>query len=161
MNREILIFEISGAFFSMPLDSVEEVVPSSSVTRVPNSPPFLLGLAAIRGKIVGVIDAARRYGVGPGLNSHFMVCKVRGNLTAVAIDRPLVAGSVPVRELSPNEYLNHLNTSKVDRKFLKAGFELLEVEAEGAPPKPTGTFFSEVDADLFVSNEMASKVGEV
>ena len=94
MNREFLIFEIAGAFFSMPLEAVEEVVPSSSVTRVPNSPPFLLGLAAIRGKIMGVIDAARRYGIGPSLNSHFMVCKVRGNLTAVAIDRPEAPGEL-------------------------------------------------------------------
>ena len=45
MKMELLVFEVAGKRFSLPLDQVEEVVPSSSITPVPNSPPFLLGLA--------------------------------------------------------------------------------------------------------------------
>lgn len=160
MNLEVLIFEVAGSVFSVPLEHVEEVVPASTVTEIPNSPPFLLGLASVRGKVVGVIDAARRYGIGPGLNSHFMVCRVRGNLTAVAIDRPVVAGLVPVRVLEMKEYTELKTKCRVDEKFLKGGFELLEVKEEGAAPESTGIRFTEVETDLFVSVEMASRVGE-
>jgi len=161
MNIEILVFEVAGCRFSVPLEAIEEVVPASAVTKIPNSPPFLLGLASVRGKVMGVIDAARRYSIGPGLSSHFMVCRVRGNLTAIAIDRPVVAGLVPVRPLKSTELEEYRVKCKVDSKFLKEGYELFEKEANDQPPKATGIYFLQVDADLFVSAEMASKVGEV
>jgi len=160
MNLEILVFEVGGSRLSIPLELVEEVVPSGIVTGIPNSPPFLLGLAAVRGKILGVIDAARRFGIGPAPNSHFLICRVRGNLTAIAIDRPIVAGAVPVRPLEESSYAVLRKKFGIQDKFLKAGYELLELKEEGAEPTSTGIHFIEVEADLFVSAEMASKVGE-
>jgi chemotaxis signal transduction protein len=158
MNTELLIFEVAGFKFSVPLEHVEEVVPMATVTEIPNSPPFLLGLTAVRGKVMTVIDAARRYGIGPALNSHLMVCQVRGSMTAIAIDRPVVAGEVPVRVLSEAELAQAKKSSKVNEKFLLGGFELLE-RSEGGD-MPTGLHFLSVDPDLFVSAEMASKIGE-
>lgn len=159
--QEVLVFEVAGSEFSIPLALVEEVVPASLITPIPNSPPFLLGLAAVRGKVMGVIDASRRYGLGAALNSYFMICLVRGNLTAVAIDRAVVAGSVPIESLSAEDCKDLTQRARIDEKFVKAAFELFEVPAEGAEPATTGVKFLEVDADLFVSTEMASRVGEL
>lgn len=158
MTTDLLIFEVAGSRFSVPLDRVEEVVPMASVTSIPNSPPFLLGLTAVRGRVMAVIDAAIRYGIGPALNSHLMVCLVRGNMTAIAIDHPVVAGSVPVRALTPSELSDEKSRSRVPEKFLLGGFELME-PAEGGL-KASGMHFLSVDPDLFVSVEMASMVGE-
>ena len=158
--QEVLVFEVAGSEFSIPLSQVEEVVPATQVTPLPNSPPFLLGLAAVRGKTLGVIDAARRYGIGPSLNTYFMICRVRGNLTAVTIDRPVVAGLVPIVPLDNQVKAELTKRSRVDEKFVKSAFELFEVRAEGEAPESTGVRFLEVDADLFVSTEMASRVGE-
>lgn len=159
-TQEILVFELGGSEFGVPLSLVEEVIPASPITPIPNSPNFLLGLAAVRGRAMGVIDAARRYNIGPAFNAYFMVCQVRGNSTAVAIDRAVVAGSVPVRPLSPEETAALIQKSRVDQKFVKGAFELFEASTDGAPPVPTGVSFLTIDADLFVSNEMASRLGE-
>jgi purine-binding chemotaxis protein CheW len=158
MNTELLIFEVAGSKFSVPLENVEEVVPMSTVTGIPNSPPFLLGLTAVRGKVMAVIDAARRYGIGPSLSTHLMVCLVRGNMTAIAIDRPVVAGAVPVRPLAEGELAEVKKKSRVHDKFLLGGYELMEQSEAGLTA--TGLRFLSVDPDLFVSTEMASKVGE-
>ena len=109
---------------------------------------------------MGVIDAALRYGIGPALNSHFLVCRVRGNLTAITIDLPIVAGDVPVRPLTPAEYAEYRRACRVDEKFLTSGYELLELVEGAATATPTGVVFAEVAADLFVSAEMASRIGE-
>lgn len=159
-TRELLVFEIAGSEFAVPLAVVDEVIPASPITPVPNSPPFLLGLTAVRGRAVGVIDASRRYGLGPAFNSYFMVCQVRGNSTAVAIDRPVIAGAVPARQLSPEEVREMIAKVKIDPKFVMGGHELFEAGGEGEPEKSTGIRFLEVDTDLFVSNEMASRLGE-
>jgi chemotaxis signal transduction protein len=159
-TKEFLVFEVAGREFGLPLSIVEEVVPASQITPIPNSPPFLLGLASIRGKIMGVIDASRRYGIGPSLNTHFMVCRVRGNLTAVSIDRPVFAGTAPLRELNDQEKVALYRKNKVNAKFLRIAYELMEKPEENAEPVSTGHNFFEIDPDLFVSAEMASRVGE-
>jgi chemotaxis signal transduction protein len=160
-SRELLVFEVSGHNFSVPLSLVEEVVPSSAITRIPNSPPFLLGLSAVRGRVMGVIDASRRYGLPASLNSYFMVCHVRGNLTAIAIDRPLLAGALQVCDLDELELELLRSQCGVDAKFVKGGFEVLEVMDESGATRSTGTRCLTVDPDLFVSAEMASRIGEV
>ncbi|MGE3263481.1 MAG: chemotaxis protein CheW [Bacteriovoracia bacterium] len=159
-TQELLVFELAGAEFAVSLSLVEEVIPASQITPIPNSPNFLLGLAAVRGRAMGVIDAAKRYGIGPAFNAYFLVCQVRGNSTAVAIDRPVVAGAVPTRVLSPEQVAELIKRARIDQKFVKGGYELFEAGADGAPATSTGVHFLEVDADLFVSNEMASRLGE-
>lgn len=160
MRKSILVFELANSKFGLNLDAVEEVVPAAQYTKVPNSPPFFLGLTAVRGKVIGVIDAARRYGIGPSLNSHYVVCYVRGNLTAIAVDRPVIAGDVLLKEYSPGDTQTLISRSKVDPKFIKGGFEVLEANETGEIVT-TGIEFCEVDPDLFVSAEMASRVAEV
>lgn len=159
-REEILVFEVAGREFGMPLAIVEEVVPASQVTSIPNSPPFLLGLAAVRGRVMGVIDAAKRYRIGPSLGTHFLVCQVRGNLTAILIDRPVIAGEVQLRPLADEETASLHQKTGVDKKFLREAFEVMEGGDDGTPVTATGHRFFEVDADLFVSAEMASKTGE-
>ena len=157
-RRELLVFEVAGTPLAVPLSLVEEVVPAGLVTPVPKAPKFLLGLTAVRGKVMGVIDAARRYDLGPALNSHFLVCRVRGNLTAIAIGRPVLAGEVPVRELSAEELGQARAGSGLAERFVKGGYELLD-EVEGLAIA-SGQRCLEVDADLFVSAEMALSTGE-
>lgn len=158
-RRELLVFEVAGVNLAIDLALVEEVVPRGAVTPVPDSPPFLLGLTAVRGKVMGVIDASRRYGIGPALGNHLLVCLVRGNLTAIAVDRPVVAGDLPVRELSAPEARALGEKSRIPAKFLRRAFEVFEQE-EGAEPVSTERQCLEIDVDLFVSAEMASRVAE-
>lgn len=160
MRKSVLVFEVANCKFGLNLDAVEEVVPAAQYTRVPNSPPFFLGLTAVRGKVIGVIDAARRYRLGPSLNSHYVVCYVRGNLTAIAIDRPIIAGDVLLKEFTAAQTQSMVEKAKVDPKFVKGGFEVLETSDSGEVSS-TGIEYCEVDPDLFVSAEMASKIGEV
>jgi chemotaxis signal transduction protein len=157
---ELLVFEVSGHHFAVALASVEEVVTSSPITPIPNSPPFLLGLSAVRGKVMGVIDAARRYGLGPGLSAYFMVCNVRGNATAISIDRPVLAGALLLRDLDATELELTRSASGIDGKFVRGGYEILELADESGATQSTGVRCLYVDSDLFVSAEMASRVGE-
>ncbi len=157
---EQLVFDVRGHYFSVPLAVVEEVVPCSTITPIPNSPSFLRGLAAVRGRVMGVIDCALRYGMPATINSYFLVCQVRGNVTAITIDRPVVAGLIDRRELNGSETEALRARCGVDIKFVKSAWELLERMEKSETLAGTGKYFLEVDPDLFVSAEMASRVGE-
>ena len=154
MNAEFLIFEIGGNELCLPLSKVEEVVPATRITPLPKAPVFLLGIAAVRGKVLSVIDAAKRFGLGPTLSSYYLICRVRDSLTAITIDRPINAGRIQYRDLSPEECSGMAAKSKIPVKFLEGAIEILEAE------KGTGRFVQIVNSDLFVSDEMASRLSE-
>ncbi len=154
MNAEFLIFDLGGNELCLPLSKVEEVVPATRVTPLPKAAGFLLGIAAVRGKVLSVIDGAKRFGLGPSLSSYYLICRVRESLTAITIDRPINAGHVQYRELSPEERASLSEKSKIPAKFVEGAIEILETE------KGTGRFVQIINSDLFVSDEMASRLSE-
>jgi chemotaxis signal transduction protein len=157
---ELLVFDVSGVHLAVPLSLVEEVVPSSQITRIPRSPPFLLGLAAVRGKAMGVIDAAIRYGLPPSLSAYFLVCEVRGNVTAITIDRPMLAGGLHARQLGSQEVEGLRIQARIDSKFVLGAYEVYDKDEKSGAVTSMGIRCLLVNPDLFVSAEMASLVGE-
>lgn len=158
-SAELLIFDVAGVELGLPLSKVEEVVPATTITTLPKAPPFLSGVAAVRGKVLGVIDASKRYGIGPALSAYFMICKVRDATTAVAIDRPLNAGKIDFRTLNEDEVASLIEKNGVAKKFTSGAIEVLEKNSDGAV-KNTGRCIQMINPDLFVSDEMASRLSE-
>jgi twitching motility protein PilI len=56
--------EIGGERYLLDLLEAGEIVPVPALTSVPLTQPWYLGLANIRGSLVGVIDLARFFGHG-------------------------------------------------------------------------------------------------
>jgi chemotaxis signal transduction protein len=159
LEKNFLLFEMGGHEFGVAMSQVEEVVPATTVTAVPHSPSFLMGLAAVRGKVMGVINGALRFKLPVSLCKYFMVCRVRGNLTAVAIDRAYEASTFGLLPLDTKEKAAFLKATKIEDKFILQGYEVMQKD-ESKKWKSAGRRFFEVNVDLFVSDEMASKVGE-
>lgn len=55
-NSQALTISIDGERLAIPVDDVIEVIRSPSVTRVPLSPPGLLGLANLRGAVIPIVS---------------------------------------------------------------------------------------------------------
>lgn len=55
-NSQVLTISIDGERLAIPVDDVIEVIRSPSVTRVPLSPPGLLGLANLRGAVIPIVS---------------------------------------------------------------------------------------------------------
>jgi purine-binding chemotaxis protein CheW len=52
----VLVLMVNGASFAVPMTSVHQVLHQPLVTRVPLSPPGLIGVLNIRGEIVPLLD---------------------------------------------------------------------------------------------------------
>lgn len=59
-----LIFRIANESFATPLLSIREIVEPLGFSPVPNAFDYFLGLANLRGQIVGVLDLGTRFGLG-------------------------------------------------------------------------------------------------
>lgn len=59
-RERMLRLTSGGDQYVVPLDSVQEVVPLVTLTRIPGAPPYVLGLMNLRGVLVTVLDLALR-----------------------------------------------------------------------------------------------------
>jgi purine-binding chemotaxis protein CheW len=63
--RELLVFGLDESAYAIAVERIREIVRMRDLTRIPRSPEWLLGVMALRGEIVEVVDLRRRLGL-PG-----------------------------------------------------------------------------------------------
>jgi purine-binding chemotaxis protein CheW len=61
----LLVFSAAGRTCACELSVVREIIPHRKTTRLPGTPPFVVGLINLRGSIVTVLDLGVRLGGGP------------------------------------------------------------------------------------------------
>lgn len=55
-TTRILVFELGGSVYGCPLEHAAEVQRIPAVTRLPNMPSWLTGVANLRGEVVSIVD---------------------------------------------------------------------------------------------------------
>jgi purine-binding chemotaxis protein CheW len=65
MQESYIVFEVAGASYAAPSAQVVMLEMVDTITRVPNAPEFVEGVAAVRGQIIPVISVRRRFHVQP------------------------------------------------------------------------------------------------
>jgi purine-binding chemotaxis protein CheW len=61
--RELLVFGLDGSAYAVSVERVREIVRMKTLTAIPRSPDWLLGVVALRGEVVQVVDLRRRLGL--------------------------------------------------------------------------------------------------
>lgn len=64
MLRELLVFGLEEDAYAIPVERVREIVRMRELTRVPRSPDWLLGVLALRGEVVEIVDLRARLQLG-------------------------------------------------------------------------------------------------
>jgi purine-binding chemotaxis protein CheW len=80
-QRQYCVFRAGRERYCLSVSEVEEVVEWSSLTRVPLSPPSLMGILNLRGVIIPVLDIAYAEGRGPDDEPTHIVVAVWGGDT--------------------------------------------------------------------------------
>jgi chemotaxis signal transduction protein len=86
-------FEVASQAFALRIGCVREVVPVASVDPVPGAPRFVLGVAALRGRIVSVLDLHGRLQIetpqrlGDAGQHCLIVVESGGEALALRVDR--------------------------------------------------------------------------
>ena len=80
LERQYCVFRAGRERFCFSVLEVEEVVDWPSVTRIPLTPAFLMGVFNLRGTIVPLMDIAFTEGRRPGLlPKHVVVAAIKGD----------------------------------------------------------------------------------
>jgi purine-binding chemotaxis protein CheW len=109
-TESFLLFQLGKETYGLPLGDVQEVIAVPEVlTRVPNAPAFIEGVINLRGRVVPVIDQARRFGAGAGVTASRKVIVTRsGTLQAgFMVDGVSAIRAIPRGDLAePSDLLS-------------------------------------------------------
>lgn len=64
-QERILTFSLGKERYGLPLECVESIEPRSTITPLPEMPPFLVGIFSVRGQVVPVLSLRIRLGIEP------------------------------------------------------------------------------------------------
>jgi len=99
-----LSFEIGREIYGFPIDPVQEIIPLSHITRVPNAPREVMGILSLRGIVLPILDIGPFLGqklAPPSEDSRIIVVALGEELTGIMVDRVLHTVAVPSDLVEP------------------------------------------------------------
>lgn len=86
----MLSFRLGQEEYAVMVDDVKEVLKMRDLTPVPNAPDYILGVTALRGPILPVIDLSRRLGLPSGARgekSRILVLSLNDEDAGMVVDQ--------------------------------------------------------------------------
>lgn len=83
-------FRLDGETYAVDVMSVQEVLRVPEITPVPGVPDHVLGIINLRGKVVTVLDARRRFGLPPTAPddaSRIIIIEIGDEVIGMLVDR--------------------------------------------------------------------------
>lgn len=121
-SRTVLLFELAGNNYSLPLNNIDEIVPAVELLPSPFAQQSVEGLLDLRGAIIPVLNLAEVLNVSSKPSSyldHFIVmhgdsADSECDRIAVRVDRALELASIPP-DSSLNGNGHGLSTKRIFR----------------------------------------------
>lgn len=85
----VLVFELAGQYFALPITHVREVLPRATLIPMPEAPASLLGLLRLRGTLLPVLDLRQRLGLPasvPAIRQCIVVTQVAPQPVGLLVD---------------------------------------------------------------------------
>jgi purine-binding chemotaxis protein CheW len=91
-SRYYVIFRIDQQRYALPLDHVTRAVRMVAITPIPDAPNSMLGIIAMAGQMLPVIDLRRLFGQAgnrPELQDILLIVQIQDQTVAVIVDEVL------------------------------------------------------------------------
>ena len=113
----MVVFELDGREFALPLREVVEILRMVAITPVPEVPRWVVGVINLRGRVIPVIDLRRRLGIEPaepGLNTPILVVEQGARKLGLIADAVRDVLALPDEALEPPDGVDDGDTGHVD-----------------------------------------------
>lgn len=72
---QLIIFKLGNEEYALHIDQIKEVVLTPGIAKIPQTPPYIIGVANIRGNIISIINLNIKFGLNneddKGKNSRY------------------------------------------------------------------------------------------
>lgn len=82
-NILLVIFKLGNEEYALPIDQIKEVVLTPRISKIPQTPDYVKGVANIRGNVISIVDLEERFGLLSAEDAKRTVNQVGSNYTLV------------------------------------------------------------------------------
>ncbi|MGB9804268.1 chemotaxis protein CheW [Desulfofundulus sp.] len=86
---QLVVFRLKEQTYGVDISHVLEIIRALDITAIPGTPDFVEGVINLRGRVVPVIDLARRLGLDPvnvTANTRIVIVEVGGTTAGMMVD---------------------------------------------------------------------------
>jgi purine-binding chemotaxis protein CheW len=101
---QLVGFIIGEEEYAVPILSIQEIIKPFSWTRVPQVPPYVLGVFNLRGSVIPLIDLRSKFGLPPkkqNEETRFIVMRDGDDVAGFVIDRLTMAIRIKKENIGP------------------------------------------------------------
>lgn len=152
-TERFLTLTLDEEYFALDIYSVREILDMTEITRIPQTPKFMLGVVNVRGNAVPVIDLRLKFGMDKGeitLNTRIVILEIKRGDEDIAV---LGAMADSVKEVL------EIDTDKIDPPP-RMGTSIRADFIRGIG-KHDGKFILVLDVDKVFSTEELEALGEL
>lgn len=127
-TREVLVFEVAGQHYGLPMVDVRELVRAVAITPLPNAPAVIEGVVNVRGRVLPVLDVRARFrlpakSLDP--SDHFIVASAGPRGVILRVDRATHLALVDEASIQPPQTLGPSATYVAGVAKLEDGLVLI------------------------------------
>jgi len=103
-ESQLVTFYLGEEEFGFDIMSVQEIIRQPKLSRIPMAPPYVEGVANLRGMVLPIIDTRTRFGMPRAEDTdrtRVLVVDVDGNKTGLRVDRVRQVTRVLQRQMEP------------------------------------------------------------
>ncbi|SFV56322.1 Positive regulator of CheA protein activity (CheW) [hydrothermal vent metagenome] len=101
---QLVGFMIGDEEYAVPILSIQEIIKPFTWTRVPQVPPYVLGVFNLRGAVIPLIDLRLKFGLSAkkhGEETRFIVMRHGDDVAGFVIDRLTMAIRIKKENIGP------------------------------------------------------------
>jgi purine-binding chemotaxis protein CheW len=113
---QLVTFRVGSEEFGLDILRVQEIIRLQALTRVPNSPDFMAGVANLRGRVIPVVALRKCFNLAdcePDKQTRIVVVETKGNVLGFIVDSVSEVLRIPADTIGPAPRL-----TKVEREYV-------------------------------------------
>lgn len=87
-EQQMVLFRLGAEEYGIPISQVKEIIQYKGATRLPQTPDFMEGVINLRGKVIPVIELAKKFGLASsgGTDRRAVIIETEGQEIGVIVD---------------------------------------------------------------------------
>jgi purine-binding chemotaxis protein CheW len=122
-RTQLIVFKLGKEEYGLAIDQIKEVVLTPNITRMPQTPSYIKGVANIRGNIIAILDLEEKFGLadktGEVARSGNYTLVVASEEYKIGILVKEVPNTLSVSKADIDETVNIVHDDKQEGNYIK------------------------------------------
>jgi len=102
-NQALVLFQIEGQYYALPLSIVERVVRAVEITPLPKAPDIISGVINVQGQVIPVVNVRKLFRLPAremALDDRLIIARTARRRVALMVDSVADVREVPEQEIA-------------------------------------------------------------